>query len=152
MPGLTDNLIRVRDIEEYTAVLSRLVEDEEFRINLGETTRQKIVDTHTANQWQRSLENVYYLAATVPSVSESVVAIDEMFVGEPDVYIPSVHGIDFDVDRLIKNHLTLMPFEQRLSQIFRLARKPSFYNKGDRFSPFKYLFPEWLLYQIRRML
>lgn len=152
MPGLTDNLIRVRDIEEYTAILSHLVEDEEFRLNLGEATRKKIVDTHTANQWQHLLENVYHLAATLPRVKKSSVPIDKMFIGEPDVYIPSVYGMSFDVDTLMKFHLTLLPIKERWSQLFRLAKKPSFYNEGDSFSPFKYLFPEWLLYRIRKII
>lgn len=152
MPGLTGNLIHVRDIEEYTAVLSRLVEDEEYRLTLGEATRKKIVDTHTANQWQRFLENLYQLAATVPRVKKSSLAIDQMFIGEPDVYIPSVHGMNFDIDSLMKFHLTLLPIKERWSQLFRLAKKPSFYNEGDRLSPFKYLLPEWLLYRIRKII
>ncbi|BAY31545.1 family 2 glycosyl transferase [Nostoc carneum NIES-2107] len=152
MPGLTGNLIHVRDIEEYTAVLSRLVEDEEYRLTLGEATRKKIVDTHTANQWQRFLENLYHLAATVPRVKKSSLAIDQMFIGEPDIYIPSVHGMNFDIDSLMKFHLTLLPIKERWSQLFRLAKKPSFYNEGDRLSPFKYLLPEWLLYRIRKII
>lgn len=150
MPGLTDNLICVRDIEEYTTVLSRLVEDEEFRLNLGQATRKKIVDTHTGEEWQRSLEDIYYIVANLPRVNKSLVAVDQMFLGEPDVYIPSVYGMNFDVDHLIKHNLTLMPIEQRLRHLARLVKKPSFYNESERLSPFKYLFPEWLLYRIRQ--
>ncbi|BAY97601.1 family 2 glycosyl transferase [Tolypothrix tenuis PCC 7101] len=152
MPGLTDNLIRVGDIEQYTAVLSRLVEDEAYRLSLGEATRKKIVDTHTAKQWQHFLENVYHLAATLPRVKKSAVAIDQMFIGEPDVYMPSVHDMSFDVDTLLKFHLTLLPIKERWSQLFRLAKNPSFYHKSDRLSPFKYLLPEWLLYRVRKII
>lgn len=42
MPGLTGNLISVHDLDEYTAVLLRLVKNEEFWLTLGEATRKKL--------------------------------------------------------------------------------------------------------------
>jgi Glycosyl transferases group 1 len=39
MPGLSGNLIRVSTLEEYTTSLSRLIEDDDYRLSLGEATK-----------------------------------------------------------------------------------------------------------------
>lgn len=137
MPGLTGNLIRVRDLQEYTAVLSRLVEDEEFRLSLGETTRSKIAATHWGSNWQRTLNDVYSYAATIPRVSATSNSMDEMFLGEPDVFLPSVNKTDIHI--VMHWHMPLMPLEQRLRLWLSLVKKHGFRN-----NPLNVLLPERL--------
>ncbi len=137
MPGLTGNLICVRDLEEYTKILWRLVEDEEFRLALGEATRRKIAQTHWGNNWQCILEKVYLHAATLPRVSRTLASKDQIFLDEPDVFLPRVHGRDFDVDHIIQSSMRIMPFTQRWLQWLRLG-------KSNGFMPFSLLLPEWL--------
>jgi glycosyltransferase involved in cell wall biosynthesis len=150
MPGLTGNLIRVRDIEEYTAILSRLVEDEEFRLSVGEATRKKIVETHWGNNWQRFLEDVYVSAANIPKVTALSDPIDRMFLGEPDVFLQRIYSIDdFSLDDLIESNIAIMPLGQRLHHWFRLVKKHGFHNSFGRFSRFGLLVPEWLKVYIR---
>lgn len=147
MPGLSDNLIRVRELDEYTAVLSRLVEDEDFRLSVGEATKSKILEIHTGNNWQRSLENVYLRAAALPRETVQSVAIDRMFVGEPDIFVPRVHSADFNLDSLIQSYLPIMPLNQRLLHWFRLVKKYGIYKQS--FSRFRYLVPDWFVYRYR---
>jgi glycosyltransferase involved in cell wall biosynthesis len=138
MTGLTGNLIRVRDLEEYTAVLSRLVEDEEFRLSLGEATRKKITQTHIGSNWQHSLNNIYSRTVSINQISINVaVATDKIFSGEPDVYLPHIYGWDISLHRLIESYLTFMPFNQRLPHWIELAKKHGFHNR------ISLLLPEW---------
>jgi hypothetical protein len=131
-------LIRVRDIEEYTAVLSRLVEDEEFRLSLGEATQKKIAETHWPNNWQHRLEDVYRCAMTVSTVNKSMTAMENMFIGEPDIFLPIVHGGDINFDWVIHTYMGIMPLSLRWLYWKRLYRKhASSYSLS-------FLLPQWL--------
>lgn len=138
MPGLTGNLIRVRSLEEYTEVLSRLIEDEERRLCLGERTKRKIAETHWGNNWQHSLNEIYSHAVTVPRVTVTSDAIDRMFLGEPDVFIPRIHPTDIDSGKMIQCYLPMMPTGQRLCYWLSLVKKYGLHN-----NPVNLLLPEW---------
>jgi glycosyltransferase involved in cell wall biosynthesis len=154
MPSLTGNLIRAQTLEEYTTVLSRLVEDEEFRLNLGEATRKKIVEIHTGENWQRSLNDIYHLAATVPRIiaPSPAMEMDRMFIGEPNVFIPSIYGSELNWDNLVKLHLTIMPFQQRLQNYFSLFKTSKIDRINERLYSFKYLVPDWFMFRIKQFL
>ena len=132
MPGLTDNLIRVGDIEEYTKVLSRLVENEELRLSLGEATKSKIEKTHWGTNWQSTLNDIYSYAMTVPKVTynPNTVArentVDKVCLSEPDVFLPSINSVD--TDSILHWQMNLIPFDERLRLWFRLIGKGGFRN------------------------
>lgn len=143
-PGLTGNLIRVQDLEEYTKVLSRLVEDEEFRLFLGEKTRKKIIETHWGNNWQPYLEDLYLRAYTVPRINISLPQMDQIFIGEPDVFFPEIfHHEKIESDLIIQANLRLMPITQRLQIWRRFAKKHGSFPTG-------LLLPEWLYWSVRK--
>jgi glycosyltransferase involved in cell wall biosynthesis len=150
MPGLTGNLIRVRNLEDYTAVLSGLVEDEEFRLSVGEATKKKIAETHWGINWQHSLEKAYHRAATLPRKTVSSAPMDKMFLSEPDVFLPRIHGQQFDFDSLIQEAaLKFMPLDQRLLHWMRLVKKYGIYkNSSSRLGRFGYFIPNWLRYSL----
>ncbi|MBD2308315.1 glycosyltransferase family 4 protein [Chroococcidiopsis sp. FACHB-1243] len=137
-PGLTDNSILVPNLQEYTAVLSRLVEDEEFRLSLGETTRQAIVEKHMGSNWQRCLEDVYFRATIVPRLTiTSIPTADRIFVGEPDVFLQKVFSSrDIEIEEIIQSRLRLMPWEHRFSSWVELVKKHGF-------GRLNVLLPEW---------
>ncbi|MEH2443119.1 glycosyltransferase [Nostoc sp.] len=137
MPGLTGNLIRVADIDEYTTVLSHLVEDKEFRLSLGEETRKKIAVTHWGDNWQRQLNDVYVHAMTLPSLTVNSVPKDQIFLGEPDVFLPHIYGWNIDFDWLIQFNLQLMPLNQRLPHWLKFVKKHGVRNR------LSLLLPEW---------
>ncbi|AVH62364.1 glycosyltransferase [Nostoc sp. 'Peltigera membranacea cyanobiont' N6] len=137
MPGLTGNLIRVADIDEYTTVLSHLVEDKEFRLSLGEETRKKIAVTHWGDNWQRQLNDVYVHAMTLPSLTVNSVPKDQIFLGEPDVFLPHIYGWNIDFDWLIQFNLQLMPLNQRLRHWLKFVKKHGVRNR------LSLLLPEW---------
>jgi glycosyltransferase involved in cell wall biosynthesis len=124
MPGLTGNLIRTRDLAEYKEKLSCLIEDEKFRVSLGDATRQKIVETHTESHWQELLQEVYNYAALKPKEITQTASIDQMFIGEPDVFIHHIHGWDNDYfDRVIQARLPMLPLAHRLRLWLELVKK-----------------------------
>jgi glycosyltransferase involved in cell wall biosynthesis len=113
MPGLSGNLIRVKDIDEYTAVLSSLIEDQNFRLSLGQATKSKIESIHWGGSWQNALDKVYHQAVSLPSVIVLPTAsIDKVSLDEPDIFLPSVNGIE--INRIMQSHLPYMPFRHRL--------------------------------------
>jgi glycosyltransferase involved in cell wall biosynthesis len=147
-PGLTGNLIRTRDFEEYRKTLSRLIEDEELRLSLGETTRKKIIETHTKNYWQKSLQEVYAHAATKPKESVTAAQIDQMFVGEPDVYIPCIHSLDDDYfDWAIQARLPMLPISHRMRIWLGLVKKHGFGRGGG----ISILLPYWLYWRLEKL-
>jgi glycosyltransferase involved in cell wall biosynthesis len=138
MPGLTGNLIRVLDLEEYTAVLSRLVEDEEFRLSLGEATRTKLEQIHWGANWLHSLENLYLRAAILRRITTDSDSTVEMFLDEPDVFSCTHLSLGTaNLHKIMQWHMPLMPLEQRLHLWFSLVKQ-----YGFRKNPLNFLLPE----------
>ncbi|PSB47943.1 glycosyl transferase family 1 [Cyanosarcina cf. burmensis CCALA 770] len=146
-PGLTDKLILARNLPEYTTVLSRLVEDEEFRLSLGEATRQTITERHVGSHWQCYLEDVYCRATTVPGLTvTSLPTTDRMFVGEPDVFLQKVFSSrDIEIEEIIQSRLRLMPLKQRFYSWVELV-------KQHGFGRLNVLLPEWFYWHYYRRL
>lgn len=127
MPGLTGNLIRTRNLKEYYAALSRLIEDENFRLSLGKATRQKIIDLHTGSNWLNSLEKVYLKAASLAKLNEISAWCDTMSVGEPDCFLPKIYGVEGNLDWVIPSRLKFMPLKDRLPVWLQIVKKEGFH-------------------------
>lgn len=124
MPGLTNNLIRTRTLEEYTVELSHLIQDQSYRFSLGEATRQKIIEIHTQEHWQKSLQEIYAYAMTLTPVSPVSHSSDQLGLDEPDVLIPRLHGWNEDfMDSVIQSRLPMIPLAHRLQLWSKLVRK-----------------------------
>jgi glycosyltransferase involved in cell wall biosynthesis len=137
-PGLTDNLIRVPNLEEYTKALSRLVEDEELRLHLGEKTNSRITETHMGNNWQNSLEEVYSRAATLPPINiTSAFPKDQISLEEPDVFLPRVFCQEnMELEEIVHYFIRMMPFDRRFRHWIDIVKKHGL-------SRFTLLLPEW---------
>jgi hypothetical protein len=131
MPGLADNLIRVNNLKEYTQVLVELVENEEYRLSLGEASRDKIAANHWGENWQRLLEDIYSQAMTVPQQTIIPQGIAEMSLGEPDVFLPSVNRTE--ICTVVHWHLPLMPFVQRWRLWLSLVKKYGYQNNPPNY-------------------
>lgn len=140
MPGLSGNIIRVQDIQEYEAVLSRLIEDEIYRLSLGEATKRKIGQTHIGNNWLRLLEDIYLRVMTLPRLNVQMFHKDRMFLCEPDAFFPRIYGFNLDMDRLFLGHINVMPLDLRWHFWINEVKKHGFRGFGQ----IKYLLPEWL--------
>jgi hypothetical protein len=156
LPGLDGNLVRARTLDEYRNVLSRLIEDRQYRCAIGRRTRQRILDIHTGIEWQRRVEHIYREAYRFSASHNQPTATEEMFIGEPDIYIPRIHGAadesegrEHDLNRMIESLIRIMPVEERVRQWIRLAVAENGFHNADRFSSLKYLLPEWLVGRIK---
>jgi glycosyltransferase involved in cell wall biosynthesis len=121
MPGLSGNLIRVRDIDEYTVVLSRLIEDQNFRSSLGQATKSKIEAIHWGESWQNALNKIYHQAVTLPVVVTPLASVEKVSLKEPDVFLPSVNGME--INKIMQSHLPYMPFRYRLFMWLNMVRR-----------------------------
>ena len=144
MPGLSGNLIKTRNIEEYTAALSHLIEDDKYRQCVGEATKKKIIETHVGNNWQKHLESVYMYALSMPTANKIISVEDQMYIKEVDCLLPIVQGSDFNVDSVIQRYMRVFPFSLRLYYWKRFG-----YNLKFPFH-LSLLLPEWIyIYFIR---
>jgi glycosyltransferase involved in cell wall biosynthesis len=131
MPGLVGNLIRVRSLEEYTQVLAKLAEDREYRLSLGEATKNQIAAHHWGENWQRILEDVYHQAMNVPRQTIIPDGVTEMSLGEPDVFLPSVNHTE--IYTVIHWHLSLMPLVQRWRLWLSLVKQYGYQNNPPNY-------------------
>lgn len=151
MPGLTGTLIRAETLDDYRGALSRLIEDVEYRLELGAETRKNIMAAHAGATWQQSLEDLYTRVSGMPRNDAPCCANDEMRIDELDMFMPHVHncmadGRAPDVQDLVRSRLRLMPLEQRIRQWHALNRER---GGEDWFGTLPYMVPEWLLCQTR---
>lgn len=140
MPGLTGNLIRVQDLEEYTVVLSRLAEDEEFRLSLGEETRRKIEETHLGVNWKCCLEDLYLRTANLPRVTLSSDLKDRISTSEPDILLEKVMPFTLDINKLTLDRVRSQPFSRRFFIWLKQIKNGNFGRIGN----ISFLLPEWL--------
>jgi hypothetical protein len=145
---LTGTLIRTRNLEDYIAALSRLIEDQRFRVRLGIETGKKIKDSHQGSHWQRFLEEVYAQALSLPAAEIASSTADQFHLGEPDVLMPEVHGAACDEQSLLPPLLRMMPFQERLT-FWLGSRNDSVFSRTGTLSKLKYLAPEWLISHLR---
>lgn len=128
MPGLLGNLVQVRDIDEYTHALSRLIEDENLRASLGQATKNKIEVIHWGEGWQNTLNEVYQQAVTLPAVAPLSAAEDRVSLNEPDVFLPAVNGIE--INKIMRSHLPYMPLRSRLLEWLCMVRQYGLHNNS----------------------
>jgi hypothetical protein len=144
-PGLTDRLIRTRDVDEFQSVVTRLIEDEALRHRLGEETRTRILAVHSASAWQSALEDIYALAASVPPVDAPDGAVDRASADEIDCLWSLLFRNDVPVDQVMQYFIREMPLDVRLATWMRLT------VRNRTFRP-NLLVPDWLVVRLRQSL
>lgn len=152
-PGFDEHLIRVRNLEEYTAVLSHLLEDEKFRLSIGEQTQKNIIKTHIGSGWQSSLEDMYLQATTLPRITlASETMKDQMFIGEPDVLLPKIFSYATGKDKInIDELIQLHPFSQTFTQKLRVwINTVKIYGIGR--GRIQLLLPSWFYWRLKKLI
>jgi hypothetical protein len=119
-PSLEPHLLRATTLDEYKALLSRLIQDGAFRSALEERIRRAVLEVHCGDTWRRFPEEAYLRAAGAA------------YAGEPASWTGPAEGTSFDeldilVDRLhtkggfsggfehsVQAHLRLLPPHLRI--------------------------------------
>ncbi|TBR59163.1 glycosyl transferase family 1 [Westiellopsis prolifica IICB1] len=148
-PGLDENLLRAGNLEEYTEILSRLVEDEQFRLSLSEATKKSISDQHMGSNWQDSLEKIYAQANNLPRVDFNCNLQDEVYFGEPDILLPQIFFHACGQEKIDPESLKkwqMMPFNQRFLFWMNQLKTKGFGRNGK----IDLLLPQWLYLNLRK--
>jgi len=152
MPGLDGLLVTCSTRREYQEALSRLITDATHRHELGVALQQQIAANHIEGAWLDKLEALYRQVLEAPRHG-GITRPDQVFEGEPDVFIQAIHGSQIDGererDRLLKYELGLLGTRARLREFWRLWRQGELRNEG-RYGPAVYLLPEWLRTAVMR--
>ena len=136
--GLDEHMLTPASPEEFHRELGRLVSDRDARVELGERTRQAIVDTHTGTGWQASVAELYEQAGQVNSVPH--VGPAERRTGWLDVLVDLVMeqtGYSQGVPGAVRLHLGLLPPRDRAVASYRLVRSGASLAARE-------LAPDWL--------
>jgi glycosyltransferase involved in cell wall biosynthesis len=150
MPGLEENLLRASNTEEYQRIISCLVENEKLRTRIGDATKRSVRLTHQGHCWKNSLSKLYELAE---QTSAKIYQCDGNTHGnstEPDILMPSIYGLDVDLDWIIERELRVMPLGQRLFYWCRRMKAHRFAQAG-RLGGLTDLLPEGLIARFERV-
>jgi hypothetical protein len=118
-PGLTDHLIQTRNIDEYHSALSRLIENEGLRNDLGLATSERVTALHSGTAWRDALEGIYAYAAELPPVMMDEV-VDNIQIEELDIMWSYFFRNDLSVDDILQYHMKNLPLDIRLKESMRL--------------------------------
>jgi glycosyltransferase involved in cell wall biosynthesis len=128
-PGLDASMCLNRDLEAYVYTVSRLIDDPEFRRELGDRARRAIDMHHRGMQWSSQLCDLYTIAAA----SERRVARaapDVCLPDEVDILVSRLYGVEEEtIGALIDSHVRRLPWARRtivLRRMLALNRSFSF--------------------------
>jgi len=84
-PGLSRVLLRVTNVADFRASLTRLVDAAAFRSLAGEQARKEILGIHSGQSWSALLNDLYRRAMIVPTLGALQRNEDEKSITELDV-------------------------------------------------------------------
>jgi hypothetical protein len=128
-PGLDEQLLRPTSADDYRRDLLRLIDEPQWRAELGERTRRAIVATHTGAGWQAAVDELYERAARLGSAPAPAAA--ERRTDRLDVLVDLVMeqtGFSQGAPGALRANLGLLPARERISAwraVARAGRRPS---------------------------
>jgi len=140
-PGIDGTLIKVTDDHTYRGMISRLIEDLEFRQQMGESTRRNVLEVHNGYVWDRHLQTLYAKAfSTHSKISSLTMSTNYEHTGELDVLLNRLYP-HFSLTGAIEQYVKPLPLWLR----FRILSKML---KIDRTFSFSLFLPDWLAVRV----
>jgi hypothetical protein len=143
--GLVGTSLVAKTVEEYDALLERLVGDPVFREQSGEAARRAVEDFHAPSGWHPHLEAAFRHAAALPVRSAKWVAaapgVECPNLGPPDDMHQDIVGSEYSAAEIKMIYMGALPFRQRIA-LWSAMRK-----RGEILGPsanLRLLLPEWL--------
>lgn len=115
--ALTGLLVKTRDTDEYESNISRLIENPEWRADLGARTRHSIVATHCEPSWKHFVEDLYLggvdrYSHTNSSRVDALRQITELDKLLMKVFAAS--GLSREFGAIVRDNIGLFPLRERL--------------------------------------
>lgn len=136
-PGLGQYVTRARNVDEYTAALSLLIQHPELRKATGRSVRNDIVTVHAGQGWIRYLDEMYLTARSLQRVNASSSRDDGFHTADLDVLLLALFRGKPDITEIMTHHLRNMPMVQRISHWSKTRRDTGYAPPGR-------LLPEWM--------
>ena len=115
-PGLDGVMELADNAEAYHILLTRLINDVEFRHQSGQRIQESILSLHTGNNWSRTLDEVY---AKLEHSSDVKCLRDKHDTFESDVLNEALvrlySRVPFSIRRLIRESIGSLPYRSRLA-------------------------------------
>ena len=122
-------------------MISRLIEDLEFRQQMGESTRRNVLEVHNGYVWDRHLQTLYAKAfSTHSKISSLTMSTNYEHTGELDVLLNRLYP-HFSLTGAIEQYVKPLPLWLR----FRILSKML---KIDRTFSFSLFLPDWLAVRV----
>jgi hypothetical protein len=131
--------------EDYLALISRLIESETMRRDLGDAARDAIIKMHTPPGWLDFMERTYAAAADLPPLDAAAFlaghAVEEPHFGEPDRRHQEMFQSSYPMSGHLKAYMGMVPWQQQFAYWQALRKDGAFSSAGEAAS---FLIPEWL--------
>ncbi len=116
-PALSALLIRACNVDDYRLQISRLIENDELRVSLGESTKESIVACHGEGGWNRYLEALYHrqqpqIRKLASSDFQTHRGVTELDLRLAQVFATA--GLSRNLEQVFRYHVGLFPFRSRI--------------------------------------
>lgn len=141
-PGLANHLVRVKTIDDYTSTLSRLIEGDALRLQLGTALREDIIGRHCGAGWQQAVEGLYAHACTVPPLTERPIGTDSSSSDDLDTLASCLFRNETALRGILEYQLRGLPLGMRARWMIKLLTE-------ERVMRASLLPPEWLTERLK---
>jgi hypothetical protein len=143
--GLVGTALVARSDSEYIDTLSKLIADEEYRVQCGEAARDAITRMHAPLGWLPNLEAIYAHSIGLPPLDNySMLRSEEIerpYFGEPDRRHEDMFKSDHPLSVDLKGYMGMVSARQQWTYWNELRREGAFESGWQAAT---YLAPEWL--------
>jgi hypothetical protein len=140
-PALDKSILRVTNRSEHFSVISRLIEDSEYRTRMGKVAQENILSIHTGENWLGYLQKLYLQAEHTPGISPVQAQDDQMIISELDILSLDIDILKVSEQMVAQEHIRLLPIYLRANHWLRL------FTQHHIFKP-SLLLSEWLAVQV----
>lgn len=148
--GLDGTLLRATTSEQYASVLTKLIEDADYRRTLGTATADAITTAHALTAWTSQLGGVYAQCAANAADGSPRGIPDDVRQHALDRDLITIHsrGFDWSVESI--RRLRAIPAGGRARQLVELIVSRHV-TPAQVVRHIPYLLPEWLLVMLFRI-
>jgi hypothetical protein len=123
-PGLDGTMELATDVESYRILLSRLINDAEFRRRSGQRVQTQILSLHTGSNWTDFVHNLYERVEQNNDRGCLVANEDTFVTSLLNTALVHLYGKEpFSLRSLIRQYIGTLPYYSRISVTWQLQSK-----------------------------